>query len=250
MTEQDPAVTDALAALPAYLAGPLGDYLRRELRARGVLLQGLVDPNEGPPAFIPAPVAADPAAIVLATAHAEWLRNVIEPDRTGQNGAPIIDTYIRGPQGLGWKTCDIKTWKPGVPYTYNGAFAWCGAYAAFCWGAAGLSPAVRYKRLPGTPRLLAWARGTDRLIRPADLRPGDIAVVGPQGSVEGEHIVIVRGVNPGESILTYEGNAKGPLPSGAIVEGVISRSRPFFHPTPTVYRVIYGVRPLAEDMGQ
>jgi hypothetical protein len=249
MTEQDPAVADALAALPTYLAGPLGDFLRRQARANGIVLQGLVDPGEAP-ASIPAPVAADPAAVVLATAHAEWLRGVVEPGTPGMtSGASIIDGYIRGPQGLGWPTCDIKTWKPGVPYTRNGAFQWCGAFAAFCWGAAGLSPAARYKRLPGTPRLLAWARGTDRLIRPADLRPGDIAVVGPQGDVDGEHIVIVRGVNPGDSILTYEGNAKGPIPSGAIVEGVISRSRPFFHATPSVYRVLYGVRPLAEDMG-
>lgn len=246
-------VIQALGLLPPAVAEQYAESLRHAVRAVGqAALSGTSSPAAtlaGPPPAAAAGFVAPPA-VVLAAARAEMQRGVAEPGTEGMpNGAPIIDSYIRGPLGLAWTTCDVKTWKPGVPYTRNGQFAWCGAFAAFCWGEAGLKVALRQKHLAGTGRLYRWAHGTERWVKPRDLQPGDIAVVGPQGSGDGEHITIVREVRA-NVIETYEGNAHGLGIGGKRYEGVVVQVRPFDPPAPQTYRVLYGVRPLGEDLVQ
>lgn len=248
-------IIQGLGLLPPAAADLYAEALRHAVRAVGqVALSSAPDGVEMPYAVRPSdgPSAFTPAELVLRAAREEWLRGVAEPGTEGMpNGATIIDDYIRGPLGLGWSTADVKTWKPGVPYTRNGQFAWCGAFTARCWAAAGLKLALRQKHLAGTGRLYRWAHadGSARLVNPRGLQPGDIAVVGALGSVDGEHIVIVNQVFAGE-ITTYEGNAHGAGIDGRRYEGVVTQSRPFDAPglPRAKYRVLYGVRPLSEDL--
>ena len=53
----------------------------------------------------------------------EWDNNVTEPEYNGD--WQRINTYIKGADGIGW------TWESD--YVRNGQFAWCGAFAAFCY---------------------------------------------------------------------------------------------------------------------
>lgn len=176
---------------------------------------------------------------LLEVAHAEWLRDIREAPHTS---AARIDTYIRDPRGLHW------TWVK--PYRRDGQFEWCGAFAAFCFGHVGLKHDLRYRHLASTYRLFRWAAEDQRarFVAPADLRPGDIGVVGPRGDRDGAHIVLCTAVTP-EGIHTFEGNARGPGPDGTRRPGVTRDFRPFAHAAATdqTYRVVFGVRPLAGD---
>jgi hypothetical protein len=165
---------------------------------------------------------AAPGELVLAAARDEWARNVREP--SGR-----IDDYIRGPQGLGWGTADAINWTPDTPYTRDGMFQWCGAFAAFCWGAAGLRPQIRNKSWASTVRLYDWGQGSDRYVSvPDDLRPGDVVVVSAGRKRQGEHICIVDRVDLDAKLVhTIEGNARGVLGDGTVGEGVIKRTRPW-----------------------
>ncbi len=107
---------------------------------------------------------------VLATAVLEWERGVREPP--GQ-GWERIDDYIRSAAGLNWHG--------EVRYTRNTQFAWCGAFAAFCFEAAGLSAEIRKKVMPSTYRIHTWAKGTARMRRIQEVARGDIVIVGPVG---------------------------------------------------------------------
>ena len=246
-------VIQALGLLPPAVAEQYEESLRHALRAVGQATLSVVKAPTSDGVFAPPPAAPDPAAVVLATAEAEWLRGVAEPGTAGMpNGATVIDGYIRGPQGLAWNTCDVPpkgSWRPNIPYTFNGQFAWCLAGAAFCWCAAGLKLAIRQKHIAGTGRIYSWARGTERMIAPKDARPGDIGIFGPLGSGDGEHGTILRtGPKADGTVDTFEFNAKGKGPAGNTYEGVVTRSRPLAHRTPSVYRLLYCVRPLAEDL--
>ena len=237
------------------------DAIRRLQRENGVLLQSLAAqsmPLDAQHAAIPGETARTelptPAARVLAVAAHEWERGVHEPFTPGDACAQIIDGYIRGADGLGWGTTDVRTWRPGVPYRKNLDFAWCGAFAARCWSAGGLLPRLRRDHLAGTDRLWRWARGTKRLITHwEDLLPGDIMVVGHGGKPPGGHITIVRGFGKA-SIDTYEGNAVGEAPPGARDasgntvprwEGVVRGNRRHV-PADGRQTFCFGVRPLAE----
>lgn len=194
-------------------------------------------------------VGIDRPALVLKTAREQWERAIREPTPSDPAGADAIDHYIRGALGLGWNTCDIVNWTPGVRYTRNGMFAWCGAFAAFCYGVAGLRGELRAKHFAGTPRLYKWAKGTGRFIaKAADLQPGDIAVVGAAGDRDGAHITLVTEVRQGY-FSTFEGNAHGFFPDDSKGEGVVCQERPFDHRKPETYRFAFGVRPLPEDYG-
>jgi hypothetical protein len=183
---------------------------------------------------------------VVDIANEEWAMHVEEPPNTNWQR---IDQYIQGPQGLGWSWI-AKSWEwvKGI-YSKNRQFEWCGAFAAFCYGAAGLSAHNRRKHLAGCTRLYRWSggrRGNDRRIKPRDITFGDIVVVGKKkGSVKGSHITICSGVGR-RGIKTIEGNAYGRLPDGEYGEGVIKRSRPFRSGSGRKV-VLYGVRPLVED---
>ena len=60
------------------------------------------------------------------------------------------------------------------PYERNGDFAWCGAFAAYCWSSLKLD--IRKRTFPSTYRL--WRDWQSRRIPTAGMRPGDIVVVG------------------------------------------------------------------------
>lgn len=161
-----------------------------------------------------------PAA--LDAALAEWELGVREPDAR-------IDEYIRGAQGLGWGTADAINWTPDAPYTRNGMFQWCGAFAAFCWGSAGLLPKLRNKKWASTVRLYNWAQDSARVVTvPDDLSPGDVVIVTRGKKKQGEHICIVERVDLDTKLVhTVEGNARGIGPDGEVYEGVIKRTRPW-----------------------
>lgn len=186
-------------------------------------------------------------AVVLAAAEAEWERPVVEPP--GPN-ADRIDTYIRGSQGLGWG------WESR--YTRDRQFAWCGAFMAWCWGAAGLRPELRRRICPSTYRIWkAGQSGPDRLPGrrfgpPVTFLPGDVAIVGPEGGKPwGSHITLVRewDRDRGE-LLTVEGNARGVQPDGEVREGVVHQRRPLPRPglDPGTYRVLWRLRWEAADL--
>lgn len=168
--------------------------------------------------------------IVVAAAMEEWSRHVEEPPGRGWQR---IDLYIRSNLGLVW------SWLTR-PYTKNRQFAWCGAFAAWCYGVAGLRADVRRRHLASTYRLDRWsARTARRLYTPSQLRPGDIMVVGTKKRY-GDHITIVRSVTP-HYIDTVEGNAAdGVFPDATVGEGVVRKRRPRTD-------FVFGVRPLPED---
>jgi hypothetical protein len=171
---------------------------------------------------------------ILKRAEDEWRSDVEEPK--GLNWERI-STYIW--KGLGWD------WVP--KYTKDGQFAWCGAFAAWCFAAAGLGAEICKTHMPSTYRLYRWANRNERLLAPEKILPGDLAIVGPENAkVWGNHITVVYGTGP-NGVLTYEGNARGEGPQANEREGVIRTYRPFQHSKSRVYRVLYGIRPLDTD---
>jgi len=174
---------------------------------------------------------------VIAEARAQWVLGVSEPPGTGVES---IRRYIY--EGLGWPA---GRW----PYEADGDFAWCGAFVAWCYRAAGLRASVRRRHLASTYRLHEWSRNGSRRLKPEDLQAGDIAIVGRKGSRWGDHVVICGGPDKSRGIRTIEGNAKGGGPGSVVHEGVVVQRRPWAENARTgkEYRVLYGVRPLAED---
>lgn len=214
-----------LELLPDRLRYALRDWLMTELDVSSMAEAECQGP---PPAPAHPPLSGDtPAALTVLAARAAWADRIEEPP--GQ-GWQLIDRFIRGSQGLGWATADAVDWKPGASYTRNQMFQWCGAFAAWCLGAAGLDAELRRKVLPSTVRLWSRLRGTDRHLSGAALSgvaPGDVVVVSRGVKAAGEHICIVEELGPEPGLLTtIEGNARGLGPDGEIFEGVIRRTRP------------------------
>lgn len=185
---------------------------------------------------------------VVAVALAEWRRVVRDP-------SPRIDEYIRGEKGLAWPTADATFRRPDAPYERDGQFEWCGAFAAHCWGVAGVSRPLRYRHFASCNRL---SRSPLDRVPLAELRPGDVLVVGePGGRPWGSHVTIVERVDGGLA-HTIEGNARGLLGDGSIGEGVVRRTRPVVPtaagrcpatglPSRAVVRFAY--RPTLDDLG-
>jgi len=193
------------------------------------------------------PPARSVAERVVAAAVAEWTLDVREPP--GPN-VERIDRYIRGEQGLWWGTAALND-RDSMIYRRNGQFAWCGAFAAFCFGAAGLSAEVRRKSFASTYRLHRWSEGSDRRVSVKSLRRGDVVVVGPadgSGKAWGNHVTIAETVDE-DGVHTLEGNARGNGVNGERYEGVIRSFRPFRgnEKRGRDYVVMFGVRPLAVD---
>ena len=140
----------------------------------------------------------------------------------GQSNEYILKTYIAGSDGLGWNWLD----------TYqNGSFAWCGAFAAFCYGLT-LKSTVRSRTMPSCYRMYRDWRNTTRCHNGQDLEIGDIVTVynskDPNkraATPQGNHIVIVKELPKNGEFETYEGNAKGYGPEGNWREGVSTRKR-------------------------
>lgn len=144
-------------------------------------------------------------------AEAELNRVVVDPcDR--------INAYIRSAEGLGWNWVE--------PYTKNGEFAWCGAFASFCY--TKVNSNIRKKIFPSCYRLYSnWAK-TSRKISIADVQAGDIVVIyTAKRSVQGDHITLCVDASTKKDgyIKTIEGNAKGELGNNEFGEGVVRQER-------------------------
>lgn len=167
---------------------------------------------------------------VIQRGCAEWDKNVTEPEFNGD--WERINTYIKSVQGIGWKWED--------DYTKNGQFAWCGAFAAFCYNKLRLT--IRSKIFPSCYRLWnAWG-GTSRKV--SELNHGDIVVVytsDDRSPSYGNHITICMSFPDNDgNFETIEGNARGQGPSGDFQEGVIRRKR-------NVKDIAHIYRPASED---
>lgn len=112
--------------------------------------------------------------------------------------------------------------------TYEGNFAWCGAFAGAAHAAREvgtmcvepLDRAQRVKML-STYRLHTQAQG--RKIPLVEVQPGDVLVVGKEKAY-GDHIAIVMDRIP-QAWITIEGNAVGGQVGATRVEGVVCRVR-------------------------
>lgn len=164
----------------------------------------------------------------VARALEAWAEVIKEP-RGEVSSGPILERFIRGPEGLRWGW--IETYK-------NRSFEWCGAFAAWAW-AESLSPAVRRSSWASTYRLRTWAQDTTRELELSEARPGDVLIIGERKSW-GDHIAILERVEGG-TYHTIEGNAHGTLGNGARGEGVVKRQR-------KAEEITHVYRPLEEDL--
>jgi len=187
-----------------------------------------------PASFLSSPVfetkVSEHSREVIQRACSEWDKNVTEPEYGGD--WQRINTYIKGVDGIGW------TWEKD--YTKNGQFAWCGAFAAFCFTRIKFN--IRQKIFPSCYRLWnAWG-GTSRKV--SELNHGDIVVVYTsldRSPSYGNHITICMGFPDIDGYFeTIEGNAKGQVQSGDFEEGVIRRQR-------NVKDIAHIYRPASED---
>lgn len=173
---------------------------------------------------------------VLVNAENEWKRNVTEPGLGGDSDR--ITYYIKSTNCLSW------TWEED--YVKNGQFAWCGAFAAACYGVAVRSN-IRSKIFPSCWRLFDnWSK-TSRRQDPSKIMPGDIVVVFTSAEKKphyGNHITIARTSPDHEgNFNTIEGNASGLGPDQNWREGVSKRTR-------NVSDVAYVYRLIDEDYDQ
>jgi hypothetical protein len=159
----------------------------------------------------PTPQLSEQTRQAIDRAHGELDQVVIDPcDR--------INTYIKSKEGIGW------SWESD--YIKNGQFAWCGAFAAYCYTA--VSFPIRNKIFPSCYRMYkAWSQ-TSRCIDHAKVQPGDVVVVySSKRAIQGDHITLCidnSTISEGY-ITTIEGNAHGTLGNGERGEGVITRQR-------------------------
>ena len=216
-------------------------HVERELLASQIDLRP-GDDRAGAPEPITDQVAQAALDATL-RAEGEWELDVTEPGLGGAHGADRINVYISGSDGLQWPDANMK--KDGAnPYEKNGDFAWCGAFAAYCW--AILKPSIRKSTFPSTYRL--WRDWQSRRIPASNMRAGDIVVVWNDSATAedrekkpyGQHITICR--QPGaDSYTTWEGNARATGPDGRYREGVGTRERELSN-----VAVVY--RPQASDI--
>lgn len=181
------------------------------------------------------------------TAVDEWRRGVMEPPGSHWER---IDSYIRGPLGLGWSSADANHLDKPIAYKRNRQFAWCGAFCAWCWGHAGLKASIRRKDLASLYRLYRFAHGTERYIEPEAVKIGDVVSMGEvDGPKHGQHMALaVRNYQNG-TVVCIEGNAYGEDPHGDRYEGVVQNVRPVMgHGSKEPYQVRYGVRFLESDL--
>lgn len=145
-----------------------------------------------------------------------WLTNLKDPGKNDHSvdaercRAAILHMIQDG--GLGWQGW-VKT------YTGDGAFAWCGAFVAYCM--PDVKPELRKKWWASTYRLFEYGnKNPGRQVRISDIQPGDIVCVG-DGNY-GAHITIAMIWDATKSTLvTVSGNGMGRLPDGSWGEGVV-----------------------------
>ena len=188
----------------------------------------------------------------LDAARSLWTSTIVDPphgtsSEKAQYSLARIDEMIRSDRGLAW------SWRG--PYRGDGDCQWCGAFAAWCWAAAGLLLAHRIAWWSSTYRLDRWASYKQLEVGPHDPtnpppapgelrrlyqrcdgqsspgsllwppRPGDVALVGTRGY--GSHITIVEEYSEADrQIQTLSGNGWGTLGDGKRGQGVVRRAYP------------------------
>ena len=166
----------------------------------------------------------------LKIAGAEWDLNVTEPN--GDGSWQRINSYIKSVDGLGW------TWEDD--YVKNGQFAWCGAFAAYCYGDS-VNLQVRKNTFPSCYRMNRDWSNSSRVQTKESILPGDVVVVytsDDHSPSYGNHITIARtSPNDEGDFHTIEGNAHGVGPNQDWREGVSKRTRNLSH-VARVYRLI------------
>lgn len=174
-----------------------------------------------------------PGEVALDAALTEWSRRTFDPRKLDTSPAAaqsklVICQYIN--EGLGW---GIKEYKG------NTTFAWCGAFAAWCWLQAGMTP-TRAKKfsgadVPGDPfastyRLMRAAQRDPLLtIAVPKSLPADVVVVksASQPKKFGNHITMAVAWSQNRDVVTcVHGNGHGRWPTGEWVEGVVISTFP------------------------
>lgn len=163
------------------------------------------------------------ATHVLAEMVILWASDISEP--IAGCVQPAITDFIMGDLGLGWNSCEVgPDARPGAPYTENGMFEYCGAFAARALHRI-VGPQARRRDLASTYRIeRAFKPRRDRVVLAA-VRPGDLVMVGGQRGRRPTHIALTLAC-AGAHIYTIEGNAVGRGPDGSKREGVVFRTRP------------------------
>jgi len=175
------------------------------------------------------PHSTEHALEAISRAKLEWERVVKDP-------SPRVDAYIKSAAGLGW------SWEK--PYIKNGQFAWCGAFASFCYTKA--SANIRKKIFPSCYRMYKNWGQTSRYVPVNKIQRGDIVIVwAGKHSTQGDHITLCVDADALSLgyISTIEGNAVGTLGDGSRGEGVIKRQR-------TVDEIAHVYRLLASDFDE
>jgi len=175
-----------------------------------------------------------PQEIVLDRALGSWMTRVLDPAKgveteDTKRGKVEIRRYIE--EGLGWKLPN--------GYAGDGAFSWCGAFAAWCWLGAGLTVENARKFAPpdapghvyaSTWRLSQAAKRDPafKVAKVSDIRPGDTVVIeGPDHKPYGDHIVTALAWDKVQSeLVIVHGNGHGRWPTGEWVEGVVVSTIP------------------------
>tara|TARA_R100001460_G_C3528764_1_gene173302 strand:- start:98 stop:793 length:696 start_codon:yes stop_codon:yes gene_type:complete len=154
----------------------------------------------------------------LKRAEKEWELNVTEPN--GGGNWQRINSYIKSTDGIGW------TWEDD--YVKNGQFAWCGAFAAYCFGDM-VNLQVRKNTFPSCYRMNRDWSNSSRVQTVDSILPGDIVVVytsDDHSPSYGNHITLARtSPNDQGDFHTIEGNAHGVGPDQTWREGVCKRTR-------------------------
>lgn len=213
---------------------------------------------------------ASAGRIALAEARRLFALDIWDPPASDRR--PIADRWrgeigamIAGDQGLGWH------WEGRYPG--DGAYEWCGAFAARCWAAAGLPLAIRRPFFASCYRLHRWATyqaidertpnprprtGPHRLCVALDEhsvrlpdgvvpQAGDILIVGDGRPAYGDHIAIVERF-AGRAFHTIEGNAIGLGPDGKQRQGVVKATRMLGGSRPGEYIARWLIRPAPSDL--
>jgi len=219
-------------------------------------------------------------SLAVARAKSLWLNGIIDPpssSETYDRSRRFIDDFIRGPGGLLWG------WE--APYVQNGDFEWCGSFVATAWSAVRLAARWREAFFASAYRLDRWGQylAMERAKNPApadlprrylrldersgpshvafgggaedyrDPQPGDILLVGGEGTGFGKHITLVESWSPDTGLFTtLEGNATGPGPRGERIHGVVRATRRVGldrSVSPTTYHARRLIRPSVHDLG-
>ncbi len=191
-----------------------------------------------------------------------WREDIYDPhsrDRTSDatRCKAVIDLMIR--VGLGWTWEDL--------YSGDGAFEWCGAFAAKCWST--VKPEIRKRYFASTYRLDRYAQylqvsdevmtgragrlygvldeNSKRDALPFEPRPGDILIIGYKGY--GQHICLVESYDAAAGMFhTIEGNGNGTGPNGEHQQGVVRGLRPVGKRGTSLWCARRLIRPSVDDL--